>query len=145
MQRGIHNFDGWGAVREADREGGLVGSPCPLNPHDEKNWTDTHAGPVLQEQGREWSLMIFYARATRGLRRPSPGLMARLCVPVGGRVRKFRAVKDHSAPISRRERGSLEEGRDSWHGLCARRAPTMKRWSLDARIGDQHQPSRWMR
>ena len=24
----------------------------------------------------------------------------------------------------------------SWHGLCARRAPTMKRWSLDARSGD---------
>ena len=25
---------------------------------------------------------------------------------------------------------------DSWHGLCARRAPTMKQWSLDARNGD---------
>jgi hypothetical protein len=40
-----------------------------------------------------WSLMIFCARATRGLRRPSHGLMARLGVPVGGRVRKSRAVK----------------------------------------------------
>ena len=26
--------------------------------------------------------------------------------------------------------------RGSWHGLCARRAPTIKRWSLDARSGD---------
>ena len=40
--------------------------------------------------------MIFCARATRGLRRPSPGLMARLGVPVGGRVRKLRAVGDQS-------------------------------------------------
>jgi len=31
--------------------------------------------------------------------RPSPGLMARLGVPVGGRVRKPRAVEDQSAPI----------------------------------------------
>jgi len=30
----------------------------------------------------------------RGLRRPSPGLMARPCVPVGGRVKKLRAVSD---------------------------------------------------
>jgi hypothetical protein len=31
--------------------------------------------------------------------RPSLGLMARLGVPVGGRVRKRRAVEDQSAPI----------------------------------------------
>ena len=43
--------------------------------------------------------MIFCARATRGLRRPSPGLLARFGVPVGGRVRKLRAVDDQSAPI----------------------------------------------
>ncbi len=36
--------------------------------------------------------MIFCARATRGLRRPSPGLLARLGVPVGGWVEKLRAV-----------------------------------------------------
>jgi hypothetical protein len=36
------------------------------------------------------------ARATRGLRKPSPGLLARLGVPVGGRVRKSRAVGDQS-------------------------------------------------
>jgi len=52
--------------------------------------------------------MIFCARATRGLRRPSPGLMARLGVPVGGRVRKMRAVEDQSAPIP--------EERTSKHG-----------------------------
>jgi hypothetical protein len=43
--------------------------------------------------------MIFCARATRGRGLPSPGLMARLGVPVGGRVRKLRAVEDQSAPI----------------------------------------------
>jgi hypothetical protein len=31
--------------------------------------------------------------------KPSPGLMTRLGVPVGGRVRKLRAVEDQSAPI----------------------------------------------
>ncbi|THJ08973.1 MAG: hypothetical protein CAF43_013820 [Nitrospira sp. CG24C] len=51
---------------------------------------------LLVEQKKKWSLMIFYARATRGLRR--------------GR-------------------------RGNWHGLCARRAPTIKQWSLDARSG----------
>jgi hypothetical protein len=53
----------------------------------------------MQGGGRGWSLMIFCARATRGRGLPSPGLMARLGVPVGGRVRKPRAVEDHSAPI----------------------------------------------
>ena len=41
--------------------------------------------------------MNFCARATHGLRRPSPGLMARLGVPLGGRVRKSRAVEDQSS------------------------------------------------
>jgi hypothetical protein len=45
-------------------------------------------------------MMIFCARATRGIRRPSPGLMARLGVPVSGRVRKLRTVEAQSAPIS---------------------------------------------
>jgi hypothetical protein len=69
---------------------------------------------VLAEQGRGWSLMIFCARATRGRGRPSPGLMARpgrsiakqsegregeKYLPVGGRVRKLRAVEDQSGPI----------------------------------------------
>jgi hypothetical protein len=31
--------------------------------------------------------------------KPSPGLMARLGVPVGGRVKKLCAVEDQSAPI----------------------------------------------
>ena len=43
--------------------------------------------------------MIFCARATRGRRIPSPGLMARLGVPVGGRVIKLRALEDQSTPI----------------------------------------------
>ena len=43
-----------------------------------------------------WSLMIFCAPATRGLRRLSPGLMARLGVPVGGRVRKLRSRSERS-------------------------------------------------
>jgi len=42
--------------------------------------------------------MISCARATRGRGLPL-GLMARLGVPVGGRVRKLRAVEDQSAPI----------------------------------------------
>jgi len=37
---------------------------------------------------------IFCARTTRGRGRTSPGLMARLGVPAGGRVRKLRAVED---------------------------------------------------
>ena len=52
--------------------------------------------------------MIFCARATRGLRRPSHGLMARLGVPVGGRVRKLRAVEDQSAPIPEETTSKLE-------------------------------------
>ena len=49
--------------------------------------------------------MIFCARATRGLRRPSLGLLTRLGVPVGGRVRKLRAVEDPSTPIPGGEAG----------------------------------------
>ena len=45
-------------------------------------------------------MMIFCARATRGIRRPSPGLMARLGVPVSWRVRMLRTVEAQSAPIS---------------------------------------------
>ena len=52
--------------------------------------------------------MIFFARATRGLRRPSHGLMARLGVPLGGRVRKSRAVNDNLAtPLSIAEEGKV--------------------------------------
>ncbi len=52
-------------------------------------------------------LIVFCARATRGLRRPSLGLMARLGVPVGGRVRRLRAVEDQSAPIPREKTSKL--------------------------------------
>ena len=70
--------------------------------------------------------MIFCARATRGRGLPSPGLMARpgksiakqsegrageKYLPVGGRVRKSRAVEDQSAPIPKEITSELE-GRD---------------------------------
>src|SRR5437867_6593411 len=60
------------------------------------------------EERMGWGLLISCARATRGRGLPSPGLMARLGVPVGGRVRKSRAVGDQSAPILERLRASLE-------------------------------------
>ena len=60
---------------------------------------------LKQETG--WSLMIFCARATLGLRRPSPGLMTRLGVPVGGRVRTLRAIEDQSGPILEERTGKL--------------------------------------
>jgi len=67
----------------------------------------------MKSNGRGWRLMIFYARATRGLRRPSLGLMVRLGVPVGGRVRKLRAVEDQSAPIPGEEVGKFRrKGQD---------------------------------
>jgi hypothetical protein len=47
--------------------------------------------------------MIFCARATRGLRRPSLGLMAHLGVPVGGRVEKFAQWKINQPPFLKRE------------------------------------------
>jgi hypothetical protein len=43
--------------------------------------------------------MTFCARGTRTIRMCSPGLLARPGVPVGGRVRKVRAVEAQSAPI----------------------------------------------
>jgi putative transcriptional regulator len=64
--------------------------------------------PVLAEQRRGWSLMIFCAHATRGLGSPSLGLVARLGVPVGGRVRKFLAVEGQSAPIPESERANVD-------------------------------------
>jgi len=51
--------------------------------------------------------MIFCARATRGLGSPSPGLMARLGVPVGGWVRKLRAVENQSAPTPKESTSEL--------------------------------------
>jgi hypothetical protein len=41
--------------------------------------------------------MVSCAHATRGLRRPLLGLMARPGVPMGGRIRKLRAVGAHLA------------------------------------------------
>jgi hypothetical protein len=44
---------------------------CSRKARAKKDGKDTQVGPVLLEQREGWSLMIFYARATRGLRRPS--------------------------------------------------------------------------
>jgi len=74
----------------------------------------------LAHGGEEgWRLMIFCARATRGRGLPSLGLMARLGVPVGRRVRKLRAVEDQSAPSLKRERASLE-GSFRWRVVARR-------------------------
>jgi len=62
--------------------------------------------------------MIFCARATRGRGRSSPGIVARLSVPVGGRVRKLRAVEDQSAPIP--EEITSELGENYLYGEGAR-------------------------
>ena len=61
--------------------------------------------------------MTFYARATRGRGLPSPGLMARFGVPVGGWVRKLRAVEDQSAPIPGERTRKL--GRSMYIVRCA--------------------------
>jgi hypothetical protein len=57
------------------------------------------------------------ARATRGRGLPSFGLMARLGVPVGGRVRRLRAVEDQSAPIPKEITSKL--GRSICSVRCA--------------------------
>ena len=62
--------------------------------------------------------MIFCARATRGLGRPSPGQLARLGVPVGGRVRKTRAVEDQSALISQEIASELGRGHVANRGIA---------------------------
>ena len=51
----------------------------------------------LDARSEEQSAYSFWE--SRGIRRPSPGLMARPGVPMGGRVRKLRALEDQSAPI----------------------------------------------
>jgi hypothetical protein len=71
--------------------------------------------------------MTFRARATRGLRRPSHGLMARLGVPVGGWVRKLRAVEDQSAPIPEEIASELGRmGWATWSSSCSRNAHPQK-------------------
>src|SRR5512141_577390 len=59
------------------------------------------------EKGAEGRLEASCARATRGRGPPSPGLLTRLGVPVGGQVRKLRAVGDHRA----RRRGKRQDVR----------------------------------
>jgi hypothetical protein len=54
--------------------------------------------------------MLSCARATRGRGLPSPGLMARLGEPVGGRVRKLRALEARPGCPEKSE--TCEGGRD---------------------------------
>ena len=70
--------------------------------------------------------MIFCARVT-----PSFGLMARLGVTVGGRVRKSRAVEDQSAPIPGERMSELgREGYERPGSLLARRTRTSRKCSF---------------
>ena len=63
----------------------------------------------------------------RGLQRPSPGLMARLGVSVGGRVRKPRAVEDPSGPTPENERAWRDHFRNvvAWDKSASRRARSL--------------------
>ena len=68
--------------------------------------------------GKLGGLLVPLARATRDRGSPSPRLMVRLGVPVGGRVRKLRAVEDQSVPIT------MEKDRQAWRehvyrSMCA--------------------------
>ena len=54
--------------------------------------------------------------------RPSLGLLARLGVPVGGRVRTLRAVEDQSAPIPKIMGDLGKKGRIPALVLCSRSA-----------------------
>ena len=85
-------------------------------------------------------LMVSCARATRGLRRPSLGLMARLGVPVGGPGEKVaRSGRPNRPPSKEKERQARKYGNGRKMAapviLSARGTPTMKRWSFDARSG----------
>ena len=51
-------------------EGSLGHSPKETWRKDAE-WENTHVSPMLTKQRTGWSLMIFYARATRGRRLPS--------------------------------------------------------------------------
>ena len=69
--------------------------------------------------------MVSFARATRGLRRPS--LDARSRRPI-------------RPPSIESEQSRKEQKREQPGALLARRAPTIKRWSLDARSKGQPWP-----
>ncbi len=70
--------------------------------------------------------------------------MAHLGVPVGGWVRKLRAVEDHSAPSLKREQASKLGGRRG-AARCpfARRTRTIRMCSFDARSEGQPGPLPW--
>ena len=152
----------------------------PEPPRAMKHWI---AKPALTpEQRRGWGLMIFCARATRGLRmtrrskqtvllarraptikrwsldarseeqspysfwrnrgirRPSPGLMARPGVPVGGRVRKRAQWKINQPPSLKRTSELGRKRRECPGALLARRTRTIGMCSFDARSKGQPWP-----
>jgi hypothetical protein len=62
---------------------------------------------------------------TRGRGLPSLGLMVRLGVPVGGQVRRLRAVEDQSAPIPEEitsKLGGSMRGQTRWSPVLVQRA-----------------------
>ena len=89
--------------------------------------------PSLRENERAW-------KGGRGTARPSFLLAEAARSECAS---SMRAVKDSLAAPLRVKWGKLigraseGEWRDSRYGLCTRRAPTMKRWSLDARSEGQ--------
>ncbi len=70
----------------------------------------------------EGGLFSSCACATRGLRRPSFGLKARLGAPGLGGVRKLRAVEDQSAPIPEEITSKLGESYSYGEGGRSMRA-----------------------
>jgi hypothetical protein len=69
----------------------------------------------------------------RGRGLPSLGLMARLGVPVGGRVRKLRAVEDQSAPIPKEITSKL--GGSVCIGRCAQLGSSHPPFKVIGRCG----------
>jgi hypothetical protein len=78
-----------------------------------------------RNRGRDGALTIFCARATRGLRRPSHGLMVRLGVPVGGLGEKVARSGRSLSPIPEErtsELGGSGRGQARWSPVLVQRA-----------------------
>ena len=73
--------------------------------------------------------MLSCARAMRGLRSPSLGLLARLGVPVGGRVRKPRTVGDS---LARPQEGRWKSGGRSMRAVKGSLGHSSKDWKYPA-------------
>jgi hypothetical protein len=90
--------------------------------------------------------LVSRARATRGLRRPSPGLMARLGVPVGRRVRQLCAVGDQTGRPPGEKGYKLGRGvaRQLVWSLCSQ-SPHDEAVVARCAQWRPHQPPRWLR